>query len=397
VRWEKASMGYYDYQNIKTQQLDWVWHDSALRHPRRELAAGGGLELLSEDCKSSKPVDWFQGVRVIFARFPDTRPDWNKRQDQVDSVWSDCTVQPDGSFCATFDPAQFRRPAGRSARFQVGLSLATKVGRTLTWKNTVPVLPQSVQTIAIPGPPTLSPIQQAINGAPSVIMMDFDPTVLIRAVNRLRALGKPNAIAELRRFLGMARRSWHTERDPENIDTSDEQCVFLIVRLLFEPAEPGDTRPPLFIGAMVPRLPEQDQSLWPYFPLIVQDDIPLLFSQFGGIGGVPEPASDHVDWAEQHGRLRAQPLHPGDDPLRAVDKVLALPQTVRLRAESWGESELRKQAWRMIEPLFVRPPEAGVFWPGRGDDLDADWNKQKGMAASNKIRWDETLQAYTSR
>jgi hypothetical protein len=159
-------------------------------HSHRVLAVPGRVLIASDDGKTVKPADWLQGVRVVLARKPNVHQDWSKRHDERDSVWADCVVEKGGRFTADFQPYQVRRPVGGTAPFQVALALGTHSGRHITWRNTNPVLAQSVAMIEIAGPSPISPILQAINGAPSVDGERFNPVMLIRAVNCLHALGK---------------------------------------------------------------------------------------------------------------------------------------------------------------------------------------------------------------
>jgi len=389
IRWDKTSMGFFDYSSQRQ------WHDSDAVHPRRQLAVRGTLSIVAEDGKIAKPIDWAQGVQVVLSRTSRNKPDWTKRHDSKDSAWSDCVVQKDGTFRATFRLDDIRRPVARTEPFQVAISLAVRSGRSLTWRNSVPVLPQTVAMVPIAGPHALSPTMQAINGAPSVSAEGFDPVTLVRAVNHLHSLGKAKAITELRDFLRIARYS-NGERDPANIDTSDGQCVFLIVRLLFEPEKRGDKLPDVGIGAFIPFREENDVALWPLFPLALQDDIPFVLNEGVILGGLAEHPGSHVNWAEKHGKLRARPLWPADDPLRAVDKLAALPQTARLGLPDRGV--LRRQGWKTIAHLAQRPAGSQDFWPDhRGKyDANADWEAHKRIAAKLKIRWDEKLQRYVA-
>ena len=71
---------------------------------------------------------------------------------------------------------------------------------------------------------------------------DFVNAYMFRGLgrtNRLQPLGKKRAITELQEFLKVALPMPFAVRDPANIDTSDSECVLLIVRLLFEPSNPS--------------------------------------------------------------------------------------------------------------------------------------------------------------
>ncbi len=183
--------------------------------------------------------------------------------------------------------------------------------------------------------------------------------MLVRAVNHLHSLGKTKAIAELREFVNIAGQGW-TKRDPADIETSDYQCVFLIVRLLFEPQNPSESRPWMAIGAMSPTPRGEDQSLWPMFPLAVQDDLPFILINGVFLGGLPEHPYVHVDWAEKNGRLRAKPLRPADDPIAAVERLASLPQTRRLFKDDSHYALLRRQAWETRARPSVRQSSSTV-------------------------------------
>lgn len=227
---------------------------------------------------------------------------------------------------------------------------------------------------------------QAINGAPSVSpSYDWNPVMLVRAVNHLHSLGKTKAIAELREFMKIAGDGW-TKRDPGDIETADYQCVFPIVRLLFEPQNASESVPWMRIGAMLPMPRGEDQSLWPLFPLAIQDDLPFILINGVTLGGYPQHPYVHVDWAEKNGRLRAKPLRPADDPIASVERLARLPQTRRLFNDDWHYALLRRQAWEAIAHL-VRVPV---------NDSDSAWEVHKKAAAKLKIRWDVDKQNYVA-
>jgi hypothetical protein len=217
--------------------------------------------------------------------------------------------------------------------------------------NDQPLKADASETIQIKERVHLNATMQAINGAPSVTPWGWNPVMLVRAVNHLQSLGKQKAIAELREFLKIARDSFRANRDPADIDTSDEQCVFLIVRLLFELEVTSGTLPDLYIGAMWLRPEKTDSSFWPLYPLALQDDVPFLLIDGVLLSGYPQHPSSHVDWAEKHGKLRAQPLRPADDPIAAVDKLIAQPQTGRLCGSDSFKIMLRYEAWQAIAHL----------------------------------------------
>jgi hypothetical protein len=354
------------------------------------LGLRGKLVIESADGKSTRPVTWLQGVRVLLARSPDARPDWSRGHDNKNADWSDCLLEKDGTFLAEFDPEDIRRPVGGQCSFQIAVCPGFTSGKTITWKNDVPILPHTLGRIEAKGPARLSPTMQMINGVPlfcgSGTSKAWNPVMLVSAVNHLHFLGKEKAIAELREFLKIAGRS-RVERDAADIDTSDRQVVILIVRLLFEPQDPEELLPKVRMGSPTPE--EEDESLWPLFPLALQKNVPfLVIKGAGAIAGAPHNPRSDLDWAEEHGKLRMRPLRPADNPINAVEKLLALPETKRLCDSEEFRAMLRRQAWQSIAHLF--PTVAGDDFSIRG------WEERKKIAATKDIRWDVKHQNYVA-
>jgi hypothetical protein len=355
------------------------------------VAISGTLLIESAVDKSSKPIDWFQGVRVLVAREPKDQPDWSKPVNQDNSVWDDCIIEKDGKFTAFFAADRIHRSVGRVKEFQVGLTLGAKAGRTVYWKDSTPVMPQSVTKFLIAGPKPLSPKMQILNASPSICSAEtFNPVSLVKAVNYLQGLGKEKAIAELREFLKMARDGFMTKRDPKNIDTADRGAILLICQLLFEPAAINSGRPEVWIG-MVAVPNKKDKALWPVFPLGLQDDLPFLVESPIIIARVPTQPEWLVDWADKHGKLRAKPLRPPDDPLSAADAYMDLPHVKRL-GRPWGTGP-RGQAGQAIADILKEHKEARIK-----TDLDSDaaWAQLKKMVGTLKIRWNENEQKYVA-
>jgi hypothetical protein len=385
VQWTDPLMVYFDWDSredvlVPTEQLG----------PRRRLGIRGKLVLESADGKSTRPVTWLQGVRILLARAPDAHPDWSRNHDKKNCHWCDCVLEKDGSFCATFSPEEVRRPVGGQCTFQMAVCLGLTSDKTITWKNDAPILPQTLGRIDAKGPKPLSPTILMINGVPLFCegrtSKSWNPVMLIRAVNHLHSLGKEKAIAELWQFMKIALRS-RGERDPADIDTSDCQCVFLIVRLLFDLKDSGQRFPKDYLGEPSPE--KEDESLWPAYPLAISKDVPFLVIERSspGFGPPPNPSEDLVA-AERGVKLRMRPLRPADNPISAIDKLLALPQTKRLCDSEEFRAMLRRQAWQSIAHLF--PAVAG------DDFSEAAWEERKKIAAKMVIRWDVKKQNYVA-
>jgi hypothetical protein len=397
VEWGKVSMGYIDYTGSLTRNDDRrTWKDDTSLRRDRRVSIRGRLLIESPDGKQRRPIDWMQGVRVIVSRLPDKKHDWSRRQEMHEAVWGDFVIREKGEFLATVSPGQVRRSVGRDSHFQVALALGDKAGADVTWRNTTPVLPQSVAMLTIPGPPPIGKTMQIINGAPSYSQNDFNPAKLVRAVNHLMPMGKEKAIRELWEFLKVARDTVNeTVRHDEDIDTSDRTCVFLIVRLLFECAEPKDALPAIATIPFTPTPEDKDRKLWPLYPVHLQDDVPFFMVWGGALGGCPDQPERHIDWAEKHGRIRRKPLRPIDNPMEAASRLMALPQTSRLYWDSppyYGVIPLR-QAWNIIEDADPKLPKPRPVRRANTWD-EPDWDACIKGAAKLTIHWSEAEQGY---
>jgi hypothetical protein len=394
VQWGNVSMGYVDDNEVlKGDQLWRTWKDdNSLRRDRR-LSIRGRVFIQSLDRRTRRPIDWVQGVRVIVSRLPNTKHDWSRRQEIHEAAWSDCVIWSNGEFLAQLWPSQVQRLVGKDSLFQIALSLGKKEGTAISWQNTVGVLPQSVAMLKFPGPPEIGKTMQIINGAPSYSQLNFNPAKLVRAVNHLTGMGKARAIGELHAFLKIACDSYDPRRIDENIDTSDKTCVFLIVHLLFEPAEPGEKLPEILAVPFDPFPDKKDRSVWPLFPVYLQDDIPFFLPCAGFSSGLPDRPEQHVEWAEKHGRIRSKPLRPLDDPMIAAGRLIALPQTRRLYKDRNFKQILCQQAWNIVEDADPRLPKPKPIPPANTFEK-VDWDARLEASSRLNIRWNEAEQRY---
>jgi hypothetical protein len=395
VEWGPASMGYIDHGSFvqKGDQYWRTWKDDKSLRPDRELSIRGRLLIESPDHTTRRSMDWVQGVRVIVSRLPDKSPDWSRRLEMHDAIWSDSVIWTKGEFLAELRPGEIQRAVGKEVPFQVALSLGEKQGTAITWRNKDAVLPQSVTMLKIPGPPPIDQAMQIINGAPSYDQRHFNPAKLVRAVNYLLPMGKDKAIRELREFLKVARMWPETKRVDDNIDTSDKTSVFLIVHLLFESAEPGQPLPEIQTVPFSPQPDEKSRADWPQFPVFLQDDFPFFLPCGGSMGGLPDQPERHVDWAEKHGRLRAKPLRPLDNPIIAAARLIARPQTLRLYEHEDFKKFLCRQAWNAIEDADSKITKPKPIRPPNEFD-EPDWDARLKAAPNLNIHWDQAEQKY---
>jgi hypothetical protein len=144
------------------------------------LEVSGTLYLISEDRKTRKPVDWVQPIRVVLARRSGEHPDWRTHHHSSNSVWAEDLVgqgsaarvarahdeiserlrePPIGHFRVQVPLDEIELPSGETTRFQIGLCLGEKRGKSVSWTNVTPILTATVKTIALPGRPRL-PVPQ---------------------------------------------------------------------------------------------------------------------------------------------------------------------------------------------------------------------------------------------
>ncbi len=133
---------------------------------------------------------------------------------------------------------------------------------------------------------------------------DFDPAVLIAAVNDLLPLGKDAVIAETEAYVREFRPGEETSG------------ILWLLRVLFDTAPPRPF-PPFTLGRpSVP--PPPDPQVLPRFPIVIAADVPLLLIRGYDAGGVPEPFGSELAFVRQHAGLRNRPLVPSADEAEAA-------------------------------------------------------------------------------
>lgn len=128
-----------------------------------------------------------------------------------------------------------------------------------------------------------------VHRAPLIDGGAFDPVALLRASDALRALGKDTLLEVLRTYGEIV-------LSHPGLHGLDDQRIFLLLRLLCEPARP------LHIGQPTVELPPGFTG-WPQFPLVVQDGVPFLVVSGYTLGGKAERPHVHLDDCRDRGRL----------------------------------------------------------------------------------------------
>jgi hypothetical protein len=349
------------------------------------LEVTGKITLLSEDGKTQKAVDWPLPISVVLARFPDQKPDWTRRHDEADAVWSEVLVgrnfimssppsghtnYPPGTIKASLPLSKLQTEPGKTRVFQLGISLGERNAKRVTWRNNTSILPQSVVMVKVDGPKPISDALRLINTAPDPMGWDYDPVLITRAVNGLRPLGKEKVIASLREFLDMAYDAGYFRNDivPENMDSSNQYCLETLLPVLFPNVKFQTIDVEVFRG------------------------IPFHRVSYGGTTGSPVSTKPLVDQAQKEGERLTTELRPDDDPFSAADAFYAKIETKD--DAQWDRPvrrHLRLQAWRLVKHLIS---DQGEYGP----DLrsDAKWASMKAEAAKLKIHWDREKQEYVA-
>ncbi|MEZ0230559.1 MAG: hypothetical protein ACAI25_18200 [Planctomycetota bacterium] len=228
----------------------------------------------------------------------------------------------------------------------------------------------------------LAALLGTIHACPRISAWSFDPRPLIEAVNTLQPLGKDKALAVLREYLRVASVS----------DNADDR-VFLVLRILFDvPEDPGHM-PPLRIGAPDPAAPADPKAI-PRFPLVLQDDVPILLVRGYTLAGRPESAGAHVEHFAKHGRLRAAPLAPTNKPLAMIEAVVKAHG--HLYADGRGEAMLEGQLLWLLETVYASSVDRFGYKLG-GEGWQARWKALSEEIAALDIHWDATKHRYVAK
>jgi hypothetical protein len=132
----------------------------------------------------------------------------------------------------------------------------------------------------------------AVDAAARMRVDDYDPGLVISAVNALLPLGKDAALGQVEAV----------KPDPP------ASGLFWVLRVLFEVPDPPGF-PPVILGTpVVP--PPRDLARLPRYPIVIIRDVPLFVAGGYVLRGFPEPIDTHVAFYREHGTLRSQPLSP---------------------------------------------------------------------------------------
>jgi hypothetical protein len=208
---------------------------------------------------------------------------------------------------------------------------------------------------------------------------DYDPLLIIQIVNTLQPLGKEKALAAIEEYLRVAS-SFHSPA---------REGVFLVLRVLFDvPTDPG-YMPHMYVGAPSPATPK-DSKEFPRFPILIQDDVPLLLVSGYVLAGFPEQPESHVKYFRENGQLRKALLQPGNAPLELLSSCLKRARQLYQEDNGTdGKLLLANQILNMIDSVYRRDSD----WP-KGD-VDGQWKSVEATVAKLDIRWNRDKNRYT--
>jgi len=312
----------------------------------------GRLWIPGEGASKARPIDWFQGVTIYVATSPGGQPDWSKGTSEKNAFGKTVLVRGSGRFDVTFDWRELERDRKRSQAFQFGLSLAKhtelKNGRQrVEWMSKTPVVASATTMLTFPAAPALSPELELVKAAAGWPFYDPDATKLVRAANALRKLGKEDALAALENYIDISGGFGRV---------NDEEIVFWIIRLLFEPIRLEDRIPPPRIRVFFVEREDADAPLRRLDPIVLVDDTPFMVGVLGSVT-LPESPFSHIEWARRHCVIRDEPLRPTNNPLVAAEKLLKSQKFSRHRSDkaaSFVKTQAVTMAAGILEPLPER-------------------------------------------
>ena len=231
----------------------------------------------------------------------------------------------------------------------------------------------------------LLPLLRLIDQAPSYgLGYHYDPLAVIRIVNALQPLGKEKALTAIDEYLRVA----------THFHSAAREGLFLVLRVLFEvPTDPG-YMPKMGVGEEMPSQPADAKRI-PRFPILLEDDIPLLLVRGYNLGGEPERAERHVAYFRAKGTLRERRLTPANTPLGLLGRFTKTTgQLYDDTALSDCKLLIANQLLHLLDSVYRREEERGLrFQPGNG--FDNRWKTVMAEVEKLDIRWSAEKGRYT--
>ncbi|MFQ5733970.1 MAG: hypothetical protein ACE5KM_18690 [Planctomycetaceae bacterium] len=251
------------------------------------------------------------------------------------------------------------------------------------------------------------PLVRAIHRAPTLFGggYEFDPAEMVRAVNTLQAAGFKQSLRALREYDRLRSK-------PDNYlrhHKFDHMRITLIGQLLFVPKAKGKQLPIPMFGLPAPdfkfldvpgwlKKHESGDPDWPYFPLTLADDVPLLLVRGYTLGGLPTLPREVLDYAEKNCKLRERPLKPSSTPWSAVETFLASPAARRERELQSEKYMLRLEVLRALLPAADKLRRNKIRRHLATEKLpEKDWQALCKWFIAHRTFWNSRTQSYQRR
>ena len=224
--------------------------------------------------------------------------------------------------------------------------------------------------------PELRRLLELIDAVPSY-NATLEPLALIRAVNALQPLGKARALDVIDEYL----------RVSSDLDDPGREGVFLVLRVLFDPA----VQVPMYVGGPTLAAPT-DPTLLPRFPLILVDDVPYKLVDGYQLGGSPQTPESDVATFRKTGTLRPRPLAPTAKALDALEAYLAGPLAAAIKVHDALRVSLYDQALRFFDTVYRPPNQSANGWFADLTNLTSRWKALRATINQLGARWDSQTQ-----
>lgn len=215
----------------------------------------------------------------------------------------------------------------------------------------------------------------------------FDSLIYIRAVNILLPEGKERILVVLSEYF----RVW---------GVSPLENILALIQLLFESSSQQSTVP-----AFTQRLYYSPGSSGiediPDFPIVIIQDVPILM--FGnymneGIHDGYNPPRQYLQYLRKQGHLRSQPLHPTDQPLEILVKLVGEEGIRDDRLSDYDASKRQAFMHQLLRLLRSVAPETRLYClaPEQPDvKIKAEqWQQILAEASRRTIRWNPSINDY---
>jgi len=230
----------------------------------------------------------------------------------------------------------------------------------------------------------LRSLLRLVDKAPSYSTREYDPRRLIQIVNTLQPLGKDKSLAVLEEYLRVS-----------GGDRGGRDGVFLVLRVLFEvPADTG-SMPPMMVGDFVPGIPVGDDRRLPRYPIVIEDDVPLLLARGCNLQGVAERPERHLTYFKEKGQFRKGPLVPTNTPTKLM--ASAMTKLKWLGDDPEWKLLIGNQILAMIDSVYrgERSEHGFRFWATDNAAADRTWKSIETKISKLDIRWNREQDRYT--